>query len=194
MTIRSATPEVTLAPRPPNAPVGGRRLFAQVESSTPTTLAEHRRYFARPAGGGRANPRIATEIDHAGLRGRGGAAFPTAIKMRAVASSKKPSVVVVNGTEGEPVSSKDATLLQLQPHLVLDGAAHAAHAVGADVVYVCIERNKGRTIEALLGALEERNRFEPGSIVMHLQQTPPRYVAGEETALIHWLNGGETRV
>ena len=69
------------------------------------------------------------------LRGRGGAGFPTAIKLAAVAERRRP-VVVVNGTEGEPMSAKDATLLTCAPHLVLDGAVLAARAVGAREILV----------------------------------------------------------
>ena len=75
-------------------------------------------------------PDLIGEVERAGLRGRGGAGFPTAVKLAAVASGSRP-VVVVNGTEGEPMSAKDRLLLASAPHLVLDGAVAAAAAVGA---------------------------------------------------------------
>ena len=74
--------------------------------------------------------------DDAALRGRGGAGFPAAVKMRAVRASRGRSIVVANGCESEPMSAKDALLLHELPHLVLDGAALAARAVGADHVIV----------------------------------------------------------
>src|SRR6266849_6973293 len=69
-------------------------------------------------------------IGAAGLTGRGGADFPTAVKLRSVRQGGD-SVVVANGTEGEPASAKDKALLTLNPHLVLDGVLLAAQLVGA---------------------------------------------------------------
>ncbi|MEA2485699.1 MAG: hypothetical protein QOD46_810, partial [Actinomycetota bacterium] len=69
-------------------------------------------------------------VEASGLRGRGGGAFPTGRKLRAVARSRRRKVVLVNGIESEPVSCKDATLLTEAPHLVLDGAAAVADALG----------------------------------------------------------------
>src|SRR5450631_2097878 len=101
------------------------------------SLAEHLAHFgALPARGAS----LLDDVEAAGLRGRGGAGFPTAVKMRAVAAGRRP-VVVANGTEGEPASAKDKTLLSMAPHLVLDGAALAALAVGARQVTVCVERS-----------------------------------------------------
>ena len=100
------------------------------------TLTEHLAHFgAAPARGAA----LIEDVEAAGLRGRGGAGFPTAVKMRAVAAGRRP-VVVANGTEGEPASGKDKTLLATAAHLVLDGIAAAADALGAQEAVVCIER------------------------------------------------------
>src|SRR4051812_8792935 len=92
------------------------------------TLAHHADHFGpRP----RSTDAFIEEVERSGLRGHGGAGFPAAVKMRAVASRRGPRVVVANGTEGEPASAKDKTLLSVAPHLVLDGTVIAAQAVGA---------------------------------------------------------------
>ena len=134
-------------PTLPDPPGSAARLRPHLGQAAPVGLREHRQTFPRPA-----NPRrsaydslIAT-VDEAGLRGRGGAAFPTAIKLRAVASGRRRPVVIANGSEGEPASRKDAELLTLGPHLVLDGAALAARAVGADegIVVFDVKRPRAR--------------------------------------------------
>ena len=134
---------------------------------------------------------IAT-VDRSGLRGRGGAAFPTAVKLAAVARGRRP-VVVANGTEGEPLSAKDKTLLITAPHLVLDGVALAARAVGAAEAVVCVERSATRVVGALDAAISERRAAGVDRLDVRLAATPSKYVVGEETALVHWLNGGDAK-
>jgi NADH:ubiquinone oxidoreductase subunit F (NADH-binding) len=97
-------------------------------------------------------------------------------------------VVVVNGSEGEPSSSKDKLLLTMAPHLVLDGAVLAAAAVGAGEVVVCVDGAATAALDAVGRALAERGRSD--RLPVRLATIPSRYVAGEETALVHWLNGG----
>ena len=70
-----------------------------------------------------ASGRLIDEVERSGLRGRGGAAFPVATKMRAVAGRRGPRIVLGNGTEGEPASAKDRLLLSRAPHLVATGNA-----------------------------------------------------------------------
>ena len=76
---------------------------------------------------------MARDVD---LRGRGGAGFPFAIKLAAAARRK--AVVVVNAAEGEPASHKDAALITCSPHVVLDGAAAVAHALGTREVHIVV--------------------------------------------------------
>ena len=98
--------------------------------------------------------------------------------------------MVVNRTEGEPASQKDRMLLCEQPHLVLDGAVLAAHAVGRRrcTSASAVRRPMPRT--AIESAVIERGRREPG-VELLVHATPEHFVVGEETTLIHWLNGGE---
>jgi NADH:ubiquinone oxidoreductase subunit F (NADH-binding) len=133
------------------------------------------------------------EVSQAGLRGRGGAGFPTGQKMAAVESGRGAKVVVANGTEGEPASSKDQVLLTLAPHLVLDGAAIAAEAVGADEVFVCVDRNNKAVVRSVDAALGERRRAGLDGVRIQVAETPSRYLTGEESALVHWLSGAEAK-
>jgi len=135
---------------------------------------------------------LISDVEAAGLRGRGGAGFPTAVKLAAVADRRR-SVVVANGTEGEPASDKDKTLLSVTPHLVLDGATLAAEAVGARSIIVCVERKQVETAAILAAAVEERRTAGLERVPIRLELAPDRYVAGEESALVHWLNGGEAK-
>jgi NADH:ubiquinone oxidoreductase subunit F (NADH-binding) len=150
--------------------------------------AHFRRWGQLPAGG----LLLIDEVERAGLRGRGGGQFPAATKLRAVASAR-PSVVVANGTEGEPASSKDKVLLVHAPHLVLDGASIAADTVGADEVLVCVDRAGGLALSAVRAALAERLAAGADRVTFRLQATPSHYVTGEESALVHWLNGGPAK-
>jgi NADH:ubiquinone oxidoreductase subunit F (NADH-binding) len=132
------------------------------------------------------------ELERAGLCGRGGASFPTASKMRAVdaaarSSSDRP-VIVVNATEGEPASAKDRILLQRLPHLVLDGTTLAAQALGAQEAIVCVcESNSD--LDRLERALSERRSLREG-LKLGFSVVPNGYVTGQESALVHHLNGG----
>jgi NADH:ubiquinone oxidoreductase subunit F (NADH-binding) len=113
-----------------------------------------------------------------------------ATKLAAVAGGRRP-VVVVNATEGEPASKKDKVLLSLAPHLVLDGAVLAARAVGANEIRVCLDR--AYTTETVDRAIEERVETRRDGVLIGRDLAPDRYVSGEETALVNWLNGGEAK-
>jgi NADH:ubiquinone oxidoreductase subunit F (NADH-binding) len=152
-------------------------------------LARHRLVYPAPPRPG-AGGDLVEAVERSGLRGRGGAGFPTGTKLRSVRDGRRRRpVVVANGAEGEPASAKDKLLLATAPHLVLDGALLAAAAVGAREVIVCADARAGAALAAVARALDERQRVE-GGIRPRLVAVPPRYVAGEETALVHWLNGG----
>lgn len=134
---------------------------------------------------------LITVLEHSGLRGRGGAAFPVGRKWRSVAERRRgPAVVLANGAEGEPLSLKDRTLLAARPHLVIDGALLAALAVGADriLIYVGVEHEAAG--QALQQALAERGLGPRSRPAVELVAAPPGYVSGEETAAVHYLNEG----
>jgi NADH:ubiquinone oxidoreductase subunit F (NADH-binding) len=152
----------------------------------PANYREHVATFGELAPGGD----LLAELERAGLVGRGGAAFPTATKARLIATQRgRHKFVVVNAMEGEPASHKDALLLATNPHLVLDGAEALAGAVGATAVVVAVARDRTATLEHVTRALAERPDH---GISLDLQTPPGRYVAGEESALVHWLNDHES--
>jgi NADH:ubiquinone oxidoreductase subunit F (NADH-binding) len=159
------------------------RLLAGVRRDLPLSLDEHERtHGAVP----RAGADLIEWIAEAGLRGRGGASFPTAVKMSGVARQRGPRTVLVNAAEGEPMSAKDRGLIQMSPHLVLDGAALAADAVGARSIVIAVPENAATAYSALRNAIAERTakrRFK-------LCAVPGAHLAGEESALIQYLNGG----
>ena len=163
-------------------PDGTRRLLAGARADRrPYTYDEHiRRYGRVELGDGLIDVVLAS-----GLRGRGGGAFPTGLKLRAVAEARRRPVVVVNGAEGEPASRKDKALLRAAPHLVLDGAVAAASAVGAREIVVAVARSARIELAAVRSAVaERRDRVE-----WRLAQVPDAFVAGEETALLAGVSG-----
>jgi NADH:ubiquinone oxidoreductase subunit F (NADH-binding) len=177
------------------APKGLPRLLSAIPAEGIVNLREHLAVHGDPPLAGSRRERreaiaLIDEIERAGLLGRGGAAFPTAIKMRAVASARGRSVVVVNGAEGEPASLKDRTLLTAVPHLVLDGAQLAAQAIGAEKIIVCAPDSDRGTLKILERALGERLQLGGSPPVIQLATVPDRYVAGQESALVNHINGG----
>lgn len=143
----------------------------------------------------RTSSNLRQEVVASGLRGRGGSGFPTGTKMEAVAANSRlrRATVVANGTEGEPASSKDQVLLVHVPHLVIDGIVAAAMAVGARDAVLCVDRRHRVVVESVYRALAERTGHHADPIEIRVALAPSRYVAGEETALIHWLEGGEAK-
>lgn len=170
------------------------RLLAGVPADGAMTLSEHLAVHGELPPAQRRDRRgsdaLIDHVEQAGLGGRGGAGFPTAMKMRAVAASKGRPIVVVNATEGEPASLKDRTLLETLPHLVLDGAVLAARAVGADEAIVCVCESAPVSAERVGQAISERSRATDKGVTLTLAEAPQGYVVGQELALVNHLNGG----
>ncbi len=128
-------------------------------------------------------------IERSDLRGKGGAGFPAAVKWRAVASQRVGNpVVLANGGEGEPLSRKDRTLMEQRPHLVIDGALLAAGAVGAREIVLYVGADHTGAIRAMQRAAGERPVSERE--VLRVVSAPVRYVSGEETAAVNFVNTG----
>jgi NADH:ubiquinone oxidoreductase subunit F (NADH-binding)/ferredoxin len=169
------------------ARIGVARLTAGLDRLSRLDLVAHRSLFGRL-------PRLSdTELismaRQVGLRGRGGAAFPAARKLEAVVESarrtRRPPIVVVNATEGEPGSFKDQMLLIRSPYLVLSGAALVAEALGAREIVVGVAGNELAN-SSLDAALEAAPALRKQVSVV---QVPERFISGESGALIRAING-----
>jgi NADH-quinone oxidoreductase subunit F len=130
-------------------------------------------------------------IRQAGLRGRGGAGFPTATKWDAARTSPSEiKFVVCNGAEGEPGTFKDRYLMRTNPYQVLEGLAIARHVIGARGAYLSVKRQFQPEIEMLSRAIDELRRETEIADEIELVLGPDEYLFGEEKALLEVIEGG----
>lgn len=139
-------------------------------------------------------------IKNSGLRGRGGAGFPTGLKWSfARKATGQPKYIICNADEGEPGTFKDRLILEGDPHSIIEGMAIAGYAVGASQGYVYIRGEYGLSIERLQKAIDQAqeygllglNLFNSGfNFDVEIAIGAGAYVCGEETALIESLEGG----
>ncbi|HZV25075.1 MAG TPA: NADH-ubiquinone oxidoreductase-F iron-sulfur binding region domain-containing protein [Acidothermaceae bacterium] len=136
-----------------------------------------------------ARAHVMSSIAASGLVGRGGGEFPLVGKLTAALRATGVPIIVVNGSESEPASRKDALLLRSRPHLVLDGASLAAATVGAHQIVVYLHKESGATYTSVMEAVRERNRLlgVPGIVVT---TAASGFVAGESSAIVSVLSGG----
>jgi NADH:ubiquinone oxidoreductase subunit F (NADH-binding) len=134
---------------------------------------------------------VIEEVRRSGLRGRGGAGFPTGIKWRTVWEDPCPiKFAVCNAAEGEPGTFKDRWLLRMNPYQVLEGLAIAALAVGATQAYMGVKASFETEVVRLRQAMTEmaaRDLF--GRVSMELVAGPDEYLFGEEKALLEVIEG-----
>ena len=141
------------------------------------------------------------EVQDAGLRGRGGAGFNTGLKWSFVPDHNKapgPRYLVCNADEMEPGTFKDRLLMERDPHLLLEGMAIAAYAIGAARAFIFIrgeyflaaERLQHAIVEATeAGLLQNTDGDSEFSLEIHLHRSAGNYICGEETALLNALEG-----
>jgi NADH-quinone oxidoreductase subunit F len=136
---------------------------------------------------------LIAELEASGLRGRGGAGFPTGRKWRTVLENHSdvlPTTVVVNAAEGEPGTFKDRAILDANPYHVLEGALIAAHAVAANQVIVALKRSFARQVTRVQAAIDEIHRAGwSDGIELVCFEGPSEYLYGEETALLEAIDG-----
>jgi bidirectional [NiFe] hydrogenase diaphorase subunit len=142
---------------------------------------------------------VIEEVTKSGLRGRGGAGFPTGLKWGTVAKSPgAKKYIVCNGDEGDPGAFMDRSVLESDPHLVLEGMAIAAYAVGADQGYLYVRAEYPLAISRLQIAIKQAKQL--GLLGAGIYETPfnfnvdirigaGAFVCGEETALMASVEG-----
>ncbi len=186
MTTTAATPKVAVATWPGCAP---RLLREQSGVEDAAQYLAGKGYRPLPDA-----EEFLAEIQRSGLLGRGGAAFPLAVKLRSVRDAAlrgRDTVVLANGEEGEPASVKDRWLLRNRPHLVLDGLRLAAATVAARRAYIYVsDPSAARSVE---NALAEAGPDILGGLLITVYTVDAGYVAGEETAAVRAINGGPAK-
>lgn len=142
---------------------------------------------------------VMAEVDKSGLRGRGGAGFPTGKKWSFIPKdSPKPKYLTVNADEGEPGTYKDRPLMEQDPHAVIEGSIITSYAVGIHSAFIYVRGEYVNSIQKLNGAINEayakgylgKNIMNSGfdlDIVVH--RGAGAYICGEETGLLESLEG-----
>lgn len=138
---------------------------------------------------------IVAVLEESGLRGRGGAGFPTGVKWRTVLEFASPAgstPVIVNAAEGEPGTFKDRALIRNNPYRILEGALIACRVTGASELVIAIKESFDIEITRLRQAAQEMTAAGwADGIDIRVEGGPSHYLFGEETALLNVLGGGQ---
>jgi NADH-quinone oxidoreductase subunit F len=142
---------------------------------------------------------VIAEVRASGLRGRGGAGFPTGVKWGFVPKDNpRPKYLICNADESEPGTFKDRELIHVDPHMVIEGIAIASYAIGANTAYIYIRGEFATEARYLEEALSEAHRRKVlGSNILgsgfdldiYVHRGAGAYICGEETALIESIEG-----
>ncbi len=142
---------------------------------------------------------VIEEVKQSGLRGRGGAGFPTGMKWGFVPKdSPKPRYLCCNADESEPGTCKDRVLMERDPHAVIEGMAIGSYAIGCHLMFIYIRGEFGHCIERMEAAMKEaydkghlgKNIYGSGyDLDMIIHTGGGAYICGEETALLNSLEG-----
>jgi NADH:ubiquinone oxidoreductase subunit F (NADH-binding) len=183
MTATLHRPAATPTSRPtvPAWTIGAPRLLAGLDRNAVVDYTTHLQLHGPLHHTDRA--RLTDTVDQVGLRGRGGAGFPFAQKLRSLRTESRP-VVVVNGSESEPASFKDRLLMRRAPHLVIDGALVVARAINAADAIITV--HDAIAEQALRAALAQRSDAGP----VRIERSTGPFAAGEVRALARFLSGG----
>ncbi len=176
--------------------------------STGSVTPGHIGYEAYRAGGGyalaagchigeRQRADVIAAMEHSGLRGLGGAGFPTGRKWKIVAAEPGPRLMAINIDEGEPGTFKDRYYLERDPHRFIEGALIAAWAVGIEAIYIYL-RDEYHGCRAILEQEIANLQANPPFAIpaIHLRRGAGAYICGEESSMIESIEGkrGEPRL
>ncbi len=138
------------------------------------------------------------EIKKSGLKGRGGAGFPTGMKWSFInKADPRPKYLVINGDEGEPGTCKDREIIRHEPFKLLEGIIIASYAISAKVCYIYVRGEFFQEVQILQKAIDElyqdgllgKNCFNLYDLDVYIHLGAGAYICGEETALIESLEG-----
>ncbi len=142
---------------------------------------------------------VIEEVKASGLRGRGGAGFPTGVKWGFVPKdSVKTKYLICNADESEPGTFKDREIIHVDPHMMIEGIVISAYAIGANVAYIYIRgefHSEGLMVQQAIDEATEKgyvgsNVLDSGyDIEIHVHRGAGAYICGEETALIESIEG-----
>ena len=135
---------------------------------------------------------VVEEVKASGLRGRGGAGFPTGLKWSFMPKEKKKAhYLCVNADESEPGTFKDREIMRWTPHALLEGTAIAAYAIRAEVAYIYIRGEFTEPLAVMEQALAEANQAGvfKDKVKIYLHRGAGAYICGEETALMNSIEG-----
>lgn len=143
---------------------------------------------------------VIDQVTQSGLRGRGGAGYPTGLKWSTVAKAQNEhKYVICNGDEGDPGAFMDRSVMEDYPHRVIEGMAIAAYAVGADVGYLYVRAEYPLAVKRLTLAIRQAQKLRllgeniggtSFSFRLEVRMGAGAFVCGEETALIASIEGG----
>ena len=140
-----------------------------------------------------ASETIIGELTASGLRGRGGAGFPTGVKWQTIKSFESPllrTTIVINAAEGEPGTFKDRAIIRANPYAPIEGALIAAHALGAKSVIIATKAGFTDELARLRSAIGEIVMVGwAGGVEIRIVEGPYSYLFGEETALLEVIDG-----
>ena len=178
--------------RPPSLVYGSIRALTDHCRGQTTTLSEYGEYVAFRKARGMSPAEVIAEIKASGLVGRGGAAFPTAVKWEGAADAQgDEKYVICNGDESEPGTFKDRVLLLDDPHLVIEGMCIASHAIGASKGYIYLRGEYPYILPVLETALSEARQasYLGDHFDIEIFLGAGAYICGEETALFESIEG-----